>query len=67
MGPVGVLISGAYLFNALDGRGEDAVAHEIQDACQGHPEPQGAYHYHNLTSCLADSAASNQHSAGEPG
>jgi hypothetical protein len=63
MGPIGVLLSGAYLFNALDARGEDAVAHEIQDGCQGHPERMGAYHYHSLTTCLTDSAASNAHSS----
>lgn len=63
MGPVGVLLTGAYLFNALDARGEDAVAHEIQDGCQGHPEMRGAYHYHNLTTCIADSADTTAHSA----
>ena len=63
MGPIGVLWSGGYFFNALDLRGEDAVAHEIQDACQGHPQGAGAYHYHNLSSCVKDAAAANTHSA----
>lgn len=54
MGAVGVLISGGYVFNALDAGGRDAVAHEIQDGCQGHPERSGSYHYHNLSDCLAD-------------
>jgi len=54
LGPIGVLLSGAYVFNALDARGKDALAHEIQDACQGHPERSGAYHYHTLSPCLAD-------------
>ena len=54
MGPIGVLRTGAVLFNALDAAGRDAVAHEIQDACFGHPGPNGAYHNHSLTPCLAD-------------
>lgn len=54
MGQIGVLLSGAYFFNALDGPGRDAVAHEIQDGCQGHPEQSGSYHYHNLSNCISD-------------
>ena len=54
MGQIGVLLTGSYFFNALDGPGRDAVAHEIQDDCQGHPEQTGAYHYHNLSDCIAD-------------
>lgn len=53
-GQIGVLISGAYFFNALDAPGRDAVAHELQDGCQGHPEQTGSYHYHNLSSCISD-------------
>jgi hypothetical protein len=56
-GMIGVLLSGSALFDALDGPGRDAVAHETQDGCQGHPERTGQYHYHNLTTCLADDAA----------
>jgi YHYH protein len=55
LGPIGVTLTGAVLFDALDGTGKDAVAHELQDACQGHPERTGQYHYHNLTNCLPDS------------
>ncbi len=54
MGPVGYLLTGVAIFNAIDLNGLDAVAHEIQDACQGHPEFSGQYHYHSLTECLAD-------------
>lgn len=61
MGKIGVLINGGYFFNALDEKGEDAVAHEIQDTCQGHPEHRGAYHYHNVTSCLEEKGS--DHSA----
>ena len=53
-GPIGILLTGAALFDALDGEGRDAVAHETQDSCQAHPEMSGTYHYHSLTSCIAD-------------
>lgn len=53
-GPIGIMDTGAVLFDALDGEGRDALAHEIQDACQAHPEMDGEYHYHSLTSCIAD-------------
>ena len=36
-GAIDILLSGGLFFNALDANGEDAVAHEIQDKCQGHP------------------------------
>jgi glyoxylase-like metal-dependent hydrolase (beta-lactamase superfamily II) len=64
MGPVGVLLTGSYLFNALDARGLDAVAHEIQDGCQGHPEHSGAYHYHSLTTCEEDEGTGHSRLAG---
>lgn len=51
-GAVGVLLNGAVLFNALDAPGRDAVAHETQDACQGHPQQGGVYHHHNVPNCL---------------
>ncbi len=49
---VGVLLSGVVLFNALDAGGRDAVAHETQDACQGHPRQFGVYHYHDASPCV---------------
>lgn len=54
LGPVGVMLTGAYVFNGLDALGRDAVAHEIQDGCQGHPERNGSYHYHSLSLCAED-------------
>ncbi len=63
LGEIGVLVNGGYFFNALDARGEDAVAHEIQDSCQGHPERTGAYHYHSVTTCLDKQDAGSGHSA----
>jgi hypothetical protein len=53
-GQVGVMLTGSPIFNAVDAGGRDAVAHELQDACYGHPEMRGQYHYHNLTNCIDD-------------
>ncbi|MGZ3305003.1 MAG: YHYH protein [Asticcacaulis sp.] len=60
---MGILLSGAVLFNALDAPGRDAVAHETQDACQGHPQPSGVYHYHSVSTCVDDKRLSDGHSA----
>lgn len=54
-GTVGVMKSGVPLFSAFDAGGRDAVATEIQDDCEAHPEKTGQYHYHGLSSCLYDS------------
>ena len=53
LGPVGIMLNGVLLFNALDAEGRDALAYEIQDSCRGHPMMAGAYHYHSLSPCLA--------------
>lgn len=63
MGQIGILLNGGYLFNALDANGKDAVAHEIQDSCQGHPERRGTYHYHSITTCLDKRDRGAGHSA----
>ena len=49
---VGVLIRGAALYSPVDAEGRDAVAWEVQDRCDGHPEPDGSYHYHGPSPCL---------------
>jgi YHYH protein len=54
-GPVGMLKNGVKIFNSLDSKGLDAVAHESQDLCQGHPA-MTTYHYHNIPSCLRNAA-----------
>lgn len=51
-GAVGILDSGAMLFDAVDATGRDAAAHEVQDRCDGHPQISGVYHYHALPRCL---------------
>ena len=53
-GPIAVLLTGTVLFDALDATDRDAVAHEVQDACGGHPEITGTYHYHSVTPCQTD-------------
>jgi len=62
-GAVGILLTGVVLFNALDAQGRDAVAHEVQDGCQGHPQRTGVYHYHSVTTCLDDQRLPGGHSA----
>jgi hypothetical protein len=59
MGMIGVTLSGVAIFNALDAAGRDAVAHEVQDRCSGHPERRGQYHYHGPTACLPAATADN--------
>ena len=53
----GVYISGAWLYNALDGDNLDAVEQESRslDVCLSHPSPFGAYHYHAWSPCLKKS------------
>ena len=62
MGPIGVMLTGAVLFNGLDAAGRDAAAHELQDRCGGHPQMQGQYHYHSLSPCAAAGASTSAHS-----
>ena len=62
LGPIGVMLTGVAIFNALDALGKDAVAHEIQDACNGHPERNGTYHYHSLSVCQEGPQAVDAHS-----
>jgi YHYH protein len=54
-GTIGVMKNGIALFSAFDAGGRDAVATEIQDRCDAHPEKTGQYHYHGLSSCLYES------------
>lgn len=54
MGMIGFAVTGAAIYNALDGLGRDAAAHEILDACEGHPERNGQYHYHGPSPCAPD-------------
>lgn len=51
-GPIGIAVNGVPIFDGLDAEDRDAVAHEVQDACGGHPQMSGMYHYHAIGSCL---------------
>lgn len=53
-GPIGVLDDGVVLFDALDGEGRDAGAHEVLDVCAGHPNPTDTYHHHDVPPCILD-------------
>ncbi len=55
-GAIGVLTNGVLLFNALDAGSLDAVAHETQDVCGGHPDHFGTYHYHDISPCILKTA-----------
>lgn len=61
LGAVGIMLSGSVYFNGLDALGRDAAAHEIQDACGGHPESTGQYHYHDLSQCI-EAESTGEHS-----
>ena len=52
---VAILKNGVLMFSGVDGRGDDAVAHEVQDVCGGHPA-MTTYHYHSIPPCLLDKA-----------
>jgi hypothetical protein len=56
-GQAGIMLTGVALFNGFDAGGRDAGAWEVQDSCDGHPEKQGEYHYHTLSSCIKDISA----------
>lgn len=56
-GQVGIMRNGVAIFNALDAGGKDAVAHEVQDSCSGHPQQSGVYHYHGLPACIGSGGA----------
>jgi len=59
-GTVGVSTLGVPLYSSFDALGRDAGAHEVQDACGGHPQITGQYHFHGLSPCWQDSALSRK-------
>jgi YHYH protein len=64
MGPIGIMTTGAQLYNALDALGRDAAAHEVLDKCGGHPDPSGTYHYHAPSACMSDPGTGHSHLLG---
>lgn len=61
LGPIGTTLNGVVLYNAVDARGEDAVAHEIVDVFGGHPA-MSEYHYHFLPERLDVAPLADGHS-----
>jgi hypothetical protein len=55
-GEVGIMTTGVLIFSAFDAGGRDAVATEVQDDCEGHPQEGGYYHYHGPSSCVEEIA-----------
>jgi hypothetical protein len=47
-GQVGMMDDGVPLFDGFDAEYRDAVAHETQDAWNGHPDQDGVYHDHGF-------------------
>ena len=60
-GPIGVTKNGVVIYNAIDGRGEDAVAREIVDVFGGHPT-RSDYHYHSIPERLDIAFLTSGHS-----
>ena len=61
LGLIGLLISGAALFNPYEAGGSYALDANFEvdgapfiDACNGHPQGDGAYHYHGVPYCITD-------------
>jgi hypothetical protein len=55
MGPVAVALNGIPFYNPYNAEGRNAVEGpfaEVFDACAGHPDPRGRYHYHQTPHCL---------------
>ena len=63
-GPIGVTLDGVMIYDGFDAAGYDAVAHEIQDPCHGHPDGSDVYHYHGfLQACVTDTGSATQNSS----
>jgi hypothetical protein len=60
MGAIGVLKDGVVLYNALDGEGRDAGAHEVLDVCAGHPDQSFTYHHHDVPACILNKVRNGQ-------
>ena len=61
LGAIGVTKNGVIIYNAADGRGEDAVAREVLDGFGGHPA-RSDYHYHFIPERLDNESLSGGHS-----
>jgi len=61
LGAIGVTLNGVVFYNAVDGRGNDALAHEIVDVYGGHPARED-YHYHFVPERLGEAPLVDGHS-----
>jgi hypothetical protein len=55
MGPIGTAINGVVFFNPFEAGGMNAVEGYSEvwlDACCGHPQQSGVYHYHKYPACV---------------
>lgn len=67
MGPIGMALNGVVFFNPFEQEGLNAVEGYSEvwlDACCGHPQQTGVYHYHKYPSCVKSPFVDNgkQHS-----
>ncbi len=63
-GPIGITVTGVAIYDAFDAAGYDGVAHELQDACHGHPDRSQTYHYHGwLQTCVRDDGSPTHNSS----
>ncbi|MBT7942119.1 MAG: YHYH protein [Alphaproteobacteria bacterium] len=60
-GPIAISITGTFFFSKETHLGGDAVTSEVFDQCQGHPDQQGTYHYHQYSSCMGERAEADGH------
>ncbi len=61
LGAIGVTLNGVVFYNAVDARGNDALAHEIVDVYGGHPARED-YHYHFVPERLGEAPSADGHS-----
>lgn len=55
MGPIGMALNGVVFFNPFEAGGMNAVEGYSEvwlDACCGHPQQHGVYHYHKFPACV---------------
>ena len=48
---VGITLDGVQLHTGLDSSGRDENGYELNDTCNGKPQPGGGYHRHALSAC----------------
>jgi hypothetical protein len=62
MGPIGMALNGVVFFNPFEMGGTNAVEGYSEvwlDACCGHPQQTGVYHYHKYPACVKSPFSDN--------